>query len=162
MKKIGFLSFGHWSPERGSQVRTAGDVLLQSIDLAVAAEIDRVEVRVNHPTRRGSTAGGALVGPGARTLPVSVVLAWGAGVLGPVEVGLDADRVGAFLASDEGRGEVTELLATAAANGITAVPTYVINGQWAVPGAQDPAVFERVINRLLDNEAADLSVPEAS
>ena len=38
MKKIGFLSFGHWSPERGSQVRTARDVLLQSIDLAVAAE----------------------------------------------------------------------------------------------------------------------------
>ena len=38
MKKIGFLSFGHWSDERGSLTRSAGDVLLQSIDLAVAAE----------------------------------------------------------------------------------------------------------------------------
>ena len=35
MKNLGFLSFGHWSPDRGSQVRSASDVLLQSIDLAV-------------------------------------------------------------------------------------------------------------------------------
>src|SRR3984957_877945 len=38
MKKIGFLSFGHWSPTSHSQTRSAADVLLQSIDLAVAAE----------------------------------------------------------------------------------------------------------------------------
>ena len=37
MKKIGFLSFGHWSDSPGSATRTAQDVLLQSIDLAVAA-----------------------------------------------------------------------------------------------------------------------------
>ena len=36
MKKIGFLSFGHWSPSPHSGTRTAGDALLQSIDLAVA------------------------------------------------------------------------------------------------------------------------------
>jgi alkanesulfonate monooxygenase SsuD/methylene tetrahydromethanopterin reductase-like flavin-dependent oxidoreductase (luciferase family) len=36
MKKVGFLSFGHWTPQ--SQARSAADVLLQSIDLAVAAE----------------------------------------------------------------------------------------------------------------------------
>ena len=38
MKKIGFLSFGHWTPAPYSDVRTASDALLQSIDLAVAAE----------------------------------------------------------------------------------------------------------------------------
>jgi hypothetical protein len=38
MKKIGFLSFGHWTHAPQSQARTASDVLLQSIDLAVAAE----------------------------------------------------------------------------------------------------------------------------
>src|SRR4051812_13343051 len=38
VKKIGFLSFGHWTPAPYSDVRTASDALLQSIELAVAAE----------------------------------------------------------------------------------------------------------------------------
>ena len=38
MKKIGFLSFGHWTPSSQSQTRSAADTLLQSIELAVAAE----------------------------------------------------------------------------------------------------------------------------
>ena len=38
MKKIGFLSFGHWSPSPQSQTRSASDALMQSIDLAVATE----------------------------------------------------------------------------------------------------------------------------
>ncbi|VTM99821.1 Uncharacterised protein [Raoultella planticola] len=38
MKKIGFLSFGHWTPSPQSATRSAADALLQSIDLAVAAE----------------------------------------------------------------------------------------------------------------------------
>jgi hypothetical protein len=38
MKKIGFLSFGHWTPSPQSGTRSAADTLLQSIDLAVAAE----------------------------------------------------------------------------------------------------------------------------
>lgn len=37
MKKIGFLSFGHWM-DQGSLVKTAQDSYLQSIDLAVEAE----------------------------------------------------------------------------------------------------------------------------
>ena len=51
MKRIGFLSFGHWSPSPGSAVRTAHDALLQSIDLAVAAEelgADGAYFRVHH------------------------------------------------------------------------------------------------------------------
>ena len=38
MKKIGFLSFGHWANHPSYKTRTAADTLLQSIDLAVAAE----------------------------------------------------------------------------------------------------------------------------
>jgi alkanesulfonate monooxygenase SsuD/methylene tetrahydromethanopterin reductase-like flavin-dependent oxidoreductase (luciferase family) len=51
MKRIGFLSFGHWSNSPGSQARSASDVLLQSIDLAVAAEevgADGAYFRVHH------------------------------------------------------------------------------------------------------------------
>jgi len=38
MKRIGFLSFGHWSDSPCSEVRSASDALLQSVELAVAAE----------------------------------------------------------------------------------------------------------------------------
>ncbi|MHC5372226.1 LLM class flavin-dependent oxidoreductase [Enterococcus sp. LJL120] len=50
MKKIGFLSFGHWM-EQGSLVKTASDAYLQSIELAVEAEkigIDGAWYRVHH------------------------------------------------------------------------------------------------------------------
>jgi len=40
MKKIGFLSFGHWTPSSQSQTRSAADALLQSIDLATLANLD--------------------------------------------------------------------------------------------------------------------------
>src|SRR6202045_4006149 len=55
MKKIGFLSFGHWTPSPQSKVRTASDALLQSIELAVAAEAlgaDGAFFRVHHYARQ--------------------------------------------------------------------------------------------------------------
>lgn len=52
-----------------------------------------------------------------------------------------------FLHSDRGVGEVNEELARAASHGITGVPTYVIDGQWSIPGAQDSDTFERVLRR---------------
>jgi alkanesulfonate monooxygenase SsuD/methylene tetrahydromethanopterin reductase-like flavin-dependent oxidoreductase (luciferase family) len=51
MKKIGFLSFGHWTPSPQSQTQSAADALLQSIDLAVEAErlgMDGAYFRVHH------------------------------------------------------------------------------------------------------------------
>ena len=51
MKRIGFLSFGHWQPGSGSQTRNAADALLQTIELAQAAEdlgLDGAFVRVHH------------------------------------------------------------------------------------------------------------------
>jgi predicted DsbA family dithiol-disulfide isomerase len=77
------------------------------------------------------------------------------------DVGIDRDEALAFLAGDGGQGEVMEALATAAANGITAVPTFVFNGEWALPGAQDVELFERVIDKMLDNEHIPSVVGEA-
>jgi predicted DsbA family dithiol-disulfide isomerase len=65
------------------------------------------------------------------------------------DVGMSRDRISAFLASDDGVAEVQQQLQAAARSEITAVPTYVIDGRWAVPGAQDPDTFVNVIRRLL-------------
>ncbi len=70
MKKIGFLSFGHWSPSPGSQTQTASDALLQSIDLAVAAEelgADGAYFRVHHFARQLGSPFPLLAAIGART-----------------------------------------------------------------------------------------------
>jgi predicted DsbA family dithiol-disulfide isomerase len=48
--------------------------------------------------------------------------------------------------------EVAEHISFASNNGITAVPTYVINDQWSVPGAQDTEMFERVLTRLAEKQ----------
>ncbi|PPG51125.1 LLM class flavin-dependent oxidoreductase [Rathayibacter sp. AY2B3] len=51
VSRIGFLSFGHYQSVPGSQTRSARDVLLQTIELAEAAEeigIDGAYVRVHH------------------------------------------------------------------------------------------------------------------
>src|SRR3978361_2449696 len=70
MKKIGFLSFGHWSNHPAYQTRTAGDTLLQSIDLAVAAEeigLDGAYVRVHHFAPQLASPFPLLAAIGART-----------------------------------------------------------------------------------------------
>ncbi len=64
------------------------------------------------------------------------------------ELGADHETVIAFLDSDEGSDEVQTLLREAQADGITAVPTYVVDGAWAIPGAQDPTVFVAVLRKL--------------
>lgn len=64
------------------------------------------------------------------------------------------DFLQGFFASDSGKGEIAEELATAISHGITGVPTYVINGQWSIPGAQDSETFERVIRRTAERSAS--------
>ena len=64
--------------------------------------------------------------------------------------GMDCDEVAAFLATDEGHAEVMQDIAQAAAYGITAVPTYVVNGLWSIPGAQDPDTFVSVLTRMAE------------
>jgi len=75
VKKIGFLSFGHWSPSPHSQVRTASDSLLQSIELAVAAEelgADGAYFRVHHFARQLGSPFPLLAAIGARTSRIEI------------------------------------------------------------------------------------------
>jgi len=75
MKKIGFLSFGHWTPSPQSQTRTASDALLQSIELAVAAEelgADGAFFRVHHYARQLGSPFPLLAAVGARTKRIEI------------------------------------------------------------------------------------------
>ena len=74
-KKIGFLSFGHWTESPGSQVRSAADSLLQSVELAVAAEnlgADGAYFRVHHFARQLSSPFPLLAAVGARTRTIEI------------------------------------------------------------------------------------------
>jgi alkanesulfonate monooxygenase SsuD/methylene tetrahydromethanopterin reductase-like flavin-dependent oxidoreductase (luciferase family) len=75
VKNIGFLSFGHWTPSPHSQVRTASDSLLQSIELAVAAEelgADGAYFRVHHFARQLGSPFPLLAAVGARTKTIEI------------------------------------------------------------------------------------------
>jgi len=75
MKQIGFLSFGHWTPSPHSQTRSAADALLQSIDLAVAAEelgADGAYFRVHHFARQLASPFPLLAAVGAKTCRIEI------------------------------------------------------------------------------------------
>src|SRR6476620_9702102 len=75
MKKIGFLSFGHWTPSRQSATRSARDVLQQSIELAVAAEelgADGAYFRVHHFAQQLSSPFALLAAIGTRTSRIEI------------------------------------------------------------------------------------------
>src|ERR1700726_2508849 len=75
MKKIGFLSFGHWTPSPHSQTQSAAAVLLQSIDLAVEAErlgMDGAYFRVHHFARQLASPFPLLAAIGARTRKIEI------------------------------------------------------------------------------------------
>jgi alkanesulfonate monooxygenase SsuD/methylene tetrahydromethanopterin reductase-like flavin-dependent oxidoreductase (luciferase family) len=75
MKRIGFLSFGHWSDAPYSQTRSASDALIQSIELAEAAEAvgaDGAYYRVHHFARQLASPFPLLAAVGARTTRVEI------------------------------------------------------------------------------------------
>ncbi len=75
MKRIGFLSFGHWGSNPGSQTRSASDALLQSIELAVAAEelgADGAYFRVHHFARQLGSPFPLLAAVGTRTSRIEI------------------------------------------------------------------------------------------
>ena len=74
-KRIGFLSFGHWHPSSESATNTGGDALVQSIELAVAAEelgIDGAFFRVHHFARQLASPFPLLAAIGARTSRIEI------------------------------------------------------------------------------------------
>jgi alkanesulfonate monooxygenase SsuD/methylene tetrahydromethanopterin reductase-like flavin-dependent oxidoreductase (luciferase family) len=75
MKKIGFLSFGHWTPSPQSRTQSAADALLQSIDLAVEAErlgMDGAYFRVHHFAQQLASPFPLLAAVGARTRRIEI------------------------------------------------------------------------------------------
>ncbi len=75
MKKIGFLSFGHWTPSPQSAAQSAADALLQSIDLAVEAErlgMDGAYFRVHHFARQLASPFPLLAAVGAKTRRIEI------------------------------------------------------------------------------------------
>jgi alkanesulfonate monooxygenase SsuD/methylene tetrahydromethanopterin reductase-like flavin-dependent oxidoreductase (luciferase family) len=75
LKKIAFLSFGHWTDSYGSEVRSAADSLLQAIELAVAAEelgADGAYFRVHHFARQLGSPFPLLAAIGARTRKIEI------------------------------------------------------------------------------------------
>lgn len=75
MKKIGFLSFGHWANRQGYQTRTASDTLLQSIELAIAAEemgLDGAYFRVHHFAAQLGSPFPLLSAAGAKTKKIEI------------------------------------------------------------------------------------------
>ncbi|MGK3647988.1 LLM class flavin-dependent oxidoreductase [Pseudarthrobacter enclensis] len=75
MEHIGFLSFGHWGPGQGSHTRTAGQALLQGIELAVAAEdlgVDGAFFRVHHFARQQASPFPLLSAIAARTARIDI------------------------------------------------------------------------------------------
>jgi predicted DsbA family dithiol-disulfide isomerase len=71
------------------------------------------------------------------------------------DVGMDPTAAEDLLGSGEGLAEVAAELQRAAELEITAVPTYVFDSKWMVPGAQEPGTFERVLHRVLERRAID-------
>ncbi len=69
-----------------------------------------------------------------------------------VSAGMDGDEANIVLTENLFAQEVASQISDATSNGITAVPTYVINDQWSVPGAQDTEMFERVLVRLAEKQ----------
>jgi alkanesulfonate monooxygenase SsuD/methylene tetrahydromethanopterin reductase-like flavin-dependent oxidoreductase (luciferase family) len=75
MKRIGFLSFGHWTPSPQLETRSAADALLQSIDLAVEAErlgMDGAYFRVHHFARQLASPFPLLAAVGAKTRKIEI------------------------------------------------------------------------------------------
>src|ERR1700733_2100400 len=75
MKKIGFLSFGHWTPSPQSRTHSGADALLQSIDLAVEAErlgMDGAYFRVHHFAQQLASPFPLLAAVGAKTRKIEI------------------------------------------------------------------------------------------
>jgi len=64
-----------------------------------------------------------------------------------VKAGMEADTVRQALDGDRYADEVRADERTAQENEVTGVPYFLINGKWAVPGAQDVETMGIVLNR---------------
>lgn len=66
---------------------------------------------------------------------------------------MDAALVARLLASDADRAEIAARDAHSREMGVSSVPTFIVAGQHAVPGAQPPHLWEKVIDELTSQAA---------
>lgn len=78
-----------------------------------------------------------------------------------VAAGLDAARVGEVLAGDEYADEVRADLEQARAYGVQGVPFFVLDGRYAISGAQPVEVFEQALRQAWSERHPDLQVVAA-
>jgi predicted DsbA family dithiol-disulfide isomerase len=71
-------------------------------------------------------------------------------------IGLDRVAALAYLESDAGTAEVNADLADSRALGVTSVPTFVIEGRYAVQGAQEPATLISALEEIARRESVDI------
>jgi len=71
------------------------------------------------------------------------------------EAGIDTDIVRDLLSKDADKELITREDAAARHMGIQGVPSFVINSQWVVTGAQEPETLVRMFNKLLAREAEE-------
>jgi predicted DsbA family dithiol-disulfide isomerase len=69
------------------------------------------------------------------------------------QVALDAARAAAILESGEFAAEVREREAFWQRNGVNGVPFVVVNGKYAIEGAQPPEAFERALRQIASESA---------
>jgi predicted DsbA family dithiol-disulfide isomerase len=69
------------------------------------------------------------------------------------DIGLDADKIGQALASEQDVAEIEREALSAKEAGIEGVPCFILGGKFAVSGAQAPEYLAEAISRAA--EAAD-------
>ncbi|AMS42621.1 MULTISPECIES: DsbA family oxidoreductase [Aminobacter] len=70
------------------------------------------------------------------------------------EAGMDTAVVESLLATDADRDDVTNEIVTASRMGITGVPCFLLDGKYAVMGAQDSATLADAIRQVAAEKAA--------
>jgi predicted DsbA family dithiol-disulfide isomerase len=76
-------------------------------------------------------------------------------VLGDIadSIGMDAAAVRRLLGSDADRDDIRARDAHSREMGVASVPTFIVAGKHAVPGAQPPELWQKVIAELRENTA---------
>jgi alkanesulfonate monooxygenase SsuD/methylene tetrahydromethanopterin reductase-like flavin-dependent oxidoreductase (luciferase family) len=161
--KIGFLSFGHYQPVPGSLVRTARDVLVQSVELAVAAEevgADGAYFRVHHFARQLASPFPLLAAVAVRTSRIEI----GTGVIdmryeNPLYMAEEAAAADLLSSSEGGEGRLQLGVSRGS-------PETALNGAhafgYAPPEGMDDGAFARAKTEVFRAAIAGAGVASAN
>ena len=74
-----------------------------------------------------------------------------------IDIGLDAQEVENYLASDEGTERIKDQIEFARQNGVMSVPSFSFDGKFALSGGQAVDVFVKMIDRINNMAGAAVS-----